>query len=215
MVDTDVESILGEIREQVRASRAAQPASTETLGKASSGLAAGPSREHEDALALINSYLSATGRAWDRLPPVVRNRSGLPARIELWLKGNLRRATRWYAWEQINFNAAVHQTLRDLLPLVAAQQQEINTLKGLRTDLTRQIDELRTELDARHQEIEYLTSDLRERDERLAQEQRVCFKQLSLEATEAAVLEERARQKAEILLEELRSRVARLETPKS
>ena len=42
-----------------------------------------------DNLALINSYLTTTGRAWDRLPPLVSNRSGLSARIELWLKRNL------------------------------------------------------------------------------------------------------------------------------
>ena len=65
-------------------------------------------------LSLIESYLTTTARAWDRLPPLVSNRSGLIARVELWLKRQLKRATHWYTWEQVNFNAAVHHALRDL-----------------------------------------------------------------------------------------------------
>ena len=44
---------------------------------------------------------------------------------------------------------------------------------------------------------------MRERIGLLQEEQRVCFKQLSLEASEAAVLEDRARRKTDALLEEL------------
>src|SRR5713101_1071597 len=118
MVETEVESILGEIRERVRATHEAQAALSVTEGGAEdSAITADARREATtaEALALINSYLTTTARAWDQLPPVVSNRSGVAARIELWLKRHLGRATRWYAWEQINFNAAVHHALRDLL----------------------------------------------------------------------------------------------------
>ncbi|HEX9424773.1 MAG TPA: hypothetical protein VF899_16160, partial [Pyrinomonadaceae bacterium] len=56
-----------------------------------------------------------------------------------------------------------------------------------------------------------LIKELRERDEHLREEQRVCFKQLSLEASEAAVREDRARRRTESLLEELRRRIEQLE----
>src|SRR5712691_7752419 len=128
MAETEVESILREIRERVRSQQcagqdvAASAAARNAIGNAGNGASdAGVSRSgdsestpHEN-LALINSYLTTTARAWDRLPPVVSNRSGVAARLELWLKRHLKRATRWYAWEQINFNAAVHHALSDLL----------------------------------------------------------------------------------------------------
>ncbi|MEP6742264.1 MAG: hypothetical protein ABJB61_07175, partial [bacterium] len=150
---------------------------------------------------------------------VVSNRSGVTARIELWLKHHLRRATRWYAWEQINFNAAVHHALRDLLPLLLAQQRELQTLRTQiaaaevrRTELAQQL----AEIDAQHHATQAeLVDELRQRDERLLEEQRVCFKQLSLETSEAAVLEDRARRNALALLEELQRRVELLETRKS
>ena len=56
-----------------------------------------------------------------------------------------------------------------------------------------------------------LASELQEREERILDEQRVCFKQLALEASEAAVLEERARRKTDALLEEIKGRLERLE----
>ncbi len=220
MVDTEVQNILSEIRERVRATHAAEAALTSS---ATEDVAIDRADESGDAttnaLALIDSYLTTTGRAWDRLPPVVTNRSGLPARLELWLKRYLRRATRWYAWEQINFNAAVHHALRDLLPLISAQHHELERMRAgaaaaesKRAEyLTGQLAELRNEIDAQHHATDYLTNELRERDERLLEEQRVCFKQLSLETSEAAVIEDRARRKAIDLLEELQRRVERLE----
>ena len=66
----------------------------------------------------------------------------------------------------------------------------------------------RSQMNARLSELE---EELRERDARMQEEQRVCFKQLSLEATEAAVLEDRARRKNEMLLDELKRRVEQIE----
>ena len=50
-----------------------------------------------------------------------------------------------------------------------------------------------------------LQGETKERDEKLLDEQRVCFRQLSLELTESRVLQDRARR-------ELETRVAMLET---
>jgi multidrug resistance efflux pump len=216
MADTEVENILREIRERVvsqhRASRdlAARSASS-TLTNGGNG-AADPDAGGMQAigtataenLTLINSYLTTTARAWDRLPPVVSNRSGLFYRVELWLKRKVRRATRWFTWEQVNFNAAVHHALRDLLPLLSAYEQELGKLRARIDDEAA----TRTQLEAR---IAELLSELRERDEHLRDEQRVCFKQLALETSEAAVLEDRARRKAEAVLEELQLRIEQLE----
>jgi hypothetical protein len=191
-------------------------------------------------LSLINSYLTTTARAWDRLPPLMSNRSGLVARFELWLKRGLKRASHWFTWEQVNFNAAAHHAIRDLVPVVAAQEHDLSELRRLiahtggrlkkleehQTEMITQLDALRDGLvneigvrdragEVRWRQAEVrigeISNELRERDERLQDEQRVCFKQLALETSEAAVLEDRARRKTEELLEELQRRLARIE----
>ncbi|HEX8336576.1 MAG TPA: hypothetical protein VF621_07585 [Pyrinomonadaceae bacterium] len=74
--------------------------------------------------------------------------------------------------------------------------------------------ELREELDARAESLHAETNaraaelhaELRERLDGLLEEQRVCFKQLSLEAGEAAVMHDRARRQLEARLGELENR---------
>jgi hypothetical protein len=267
MAETEVETILREIRERVLSGQraghdvAAPNASMSNGGngagelsssaQSSRGQIAPPGNRETLAagnLSLINSYLTTTARAWDRLPPVVSNRSGFVARVELWLKRNLKRATRWYSWEQVNFNAAVHHALRDLLRVfsnyeaelrnlraqlaaaetqaVARATQEAAQVKELAEALAAQSSAHASELQAlsranetRNQQVDAqlaaLVSELRERVAHLQDEQRVCYKQLALETTEAAVLEDRARRKTETLLEELQKRVERLEKRKS
>jgi len=218
MVETEVESILGEIRERVRATHEAQAALSVTEGGAEDS-AITPDAQREattaEALALINSYLTTTGRAWDRLPPVVSNRSGVSARIELWLKRHLRRATRWYAWEQINFNAAVHHALSDLLAALSNHDQALRQLRAEVNEEQAGVQAMRGQIEAQNKSLNGRLSDLvrelHEREERILDEQRVCFKQLSLEASEAAVLEERARRQTDALLEEIKRRVEQLE----
>ena len=278
MSESDVESILREIRERVLSQQqlagdeaASSAAPRSTIGNQGNGTSeVGHSREvvrptesrvAAENLALINSYLTTTARAWDRLPPLVSNRSGAAARLELWLKGKMKRATRWYAWEQVNFNAAVHHAIRDLLPVLAAYEQELRKLQTRCADQQVEFEEYQAEASARlaeirielrelrdgigrtHVELEAeredaeaqrrksqaqqtameaqkaelnariaeLVNELRERDGRLLDEQRVTFKQISLETTEAAVLEDRARRKTEALLAELINRVEKLE----
>ena len=124
MADIEVENVLREIRERVYAE---QEASTSAGLSADSG--SDTSRKNDepasDNLARLESYLATTGRAWDRLPPLVSNRSGTPARLELWLKRHLKRATRWYAWEQVNFNAAVHHALHEMMQALSAYENKL------------------------------------------------------------------------------------------
>jgi hypothetical protein len=248
MADVEVENILREIRDRVYAEQSAlaeSPAPSSTADATSSN---GQTRAVESR-ARLESYLTTTGRAWDRLPPIVSNRSGAIARAELWLKQHLKRATRWYAWEQVNFNAAVHHALHDLIELISSQerslaalQEQVNQLNAQNQTRTTELnsalqaarleflaqqrgtaethaehaavlDELRAALKGRDAELdnrlEILGNEMRERAQSLQEEQRVLYRQLALESREAAVREERARRKAEALLEELQRRIDR------
>jgi len=257
MAESEVESILREIRERVisQQQEAAETTARPTITHGTNGGSDASARRAQsitrldnatvkENLALINSYLATTARAWDRLPPLVSNRSGLAARLELWLKRHLKRATRWYAWEQVNFNAAVHHALRDMLPLLTTYEQELERLHTrigaeadvrrievehnqielarLRASLREEVEALRLALETERlagesqknqlaASIAAVVSELRERNQHLQDEQRVSFKQLTLERSEAAVLEDRARRKTEALLEGLQRRIQELE----
>src|SRR4030095_14672795 len=199
MAETEVESILREIRERVLSQR--QTARAKTNGGNGVGDSEALKQITNDDnesltaenLSLIESYLTTTARAWDRLPPLLSNRSGSIARVELWLKRQLKRATHWFTWEQVNFNAAVHQALRELLPVMAAHEHELKALKAqlaeqraeqqaaAETQLT-ELEALRGKTETR---VDALANELSERDAHLRDEQRVCFKQLALAASEA------------------------------
>jgi hypothetical protein len=56
-----------------------------------------------------------------------------------------------------------------------------------------------------------LSNELREREDRLENEQRVCFKQLLLETNEALVSSERSQQRTNASLEEMNQRIKQLE----
>lgn len=249
MADEEVESILREIRERVVAAEVAsfsKPGHADGNGAGDAAIAPEDTGEitAADTLALIDSYLATTARAWDRLPPIVSNRTGTRARLELWLKRQFKSATRWFTWEQVNFNAAVHHAIRDGLKVLSDNEQAIRRLRteissaadARRTELEKNqaaTNELRAEVEAQHvataarseaiaartaqgenrlsEQISELLKEMRQRDERLLDEQRVCFKQLSLETSETAVLEDRARRNSGALLEELKRRIEQLE----
>src|SRR6185295_4485466 len=228
MAETEVESILREIRERVLSQqRTGRDSGATHSVKTNRGNGAGDSESLQqitnddkesrtaENLSLIESYLTTTGRAWDRVPPLVSNRSGSIARVELWLKRQLKRATHWFTWEQVNFNAAVHQALRELLPVMAAHEHELQTLKAQVAAAEIKGSELEALSGRNETRVEGLVNELSERDAHLRAEQRVCFKQLALETSEAAVLEDRSHRRAEALLEELQRRVGQLETDKS
>jgi len=261
MVDQDVERILADIRAQVIGESSAEVKST-TQGN---GSAAAPERVVSDRPSPGNGYASLTvlARAWDRLPPLVSNRTGASARLELWIKAKIKRALRWITWEQVNFNAATHHTLIEVIETLTSSEQRLANLQSqfnaeakttreqlelLQRKLDAQGDDLKTQraefrtrkdeiereqatLNQRQsavlaqvevlqktlnefesrlsqldhpQRLEELVNEFRERDERLLDEQRVCFKQLSLELTESQVLQDSRRR-------ELEARIAKLE----
>jgi hypothetical protein len=238
MVDHEVAEILAEIKRRVSTAQPETSRVVENSAPVSSVPTSGK-----------NGYagFAVMARAWDRLPPVVTNRTGTFARLELWLKEKLRRAFRWFTWEQVNFNSATYQTLLEVVESLNAYEQHLAemkraldaqreelkeisaTLPSLIPPLTTQIDQVdRKQLaliaqvnarleglsqSARDQHAETqarvaeLTSESRARDEQLVDEQRVCYKQLSLELSESRVLEDRARR-------ELEARITKLETGK-
>src|SRR2546422_62512 len=281
----EVESILNEIRERVRTEEKEREAAVAvaTQNGNDSKIAISPTAPAiaTESLARLEAHLTTTSRAWDRLPPLFSNRSGIAARCELWIKARMKSLSRWFTWEQINFNSAAHHGLSDALEALRGHeehlirmQEELNQTKealrsesnqtrealgqttealraesrqttealrvesrqttetlqtelahttellreernqtnealaselrqtaaSLRTDLAQTTEDLRISIDARGAETDARISEL---GDDLHEEQRVCFKQLSLEASEAAVLEDRGRRAIEARLERL------------
>ena len=130
--DAEVVSVLAEIRQHLRASAG---------GCAETAQASDRRRQ---ALAQMEADLSVTARAWGRLPPVVSDRRGAAARLELWVKRQLRRATNWFTWEQINFNAAVNDALRLTHGLLAERETERAELRARLDALSADLEELRS-----------------------------------------------------------------------
>jgi hypothetical protein len=223
MVDEEVETTLREIRERVRKAAELEAEFPRAVVPGAANISVTPTSESAartpETLARIDAYLTTTARAWDRLPPIVSNRSGALARLELWVKRRLKQATRWYSWEQINFNAAVHHGLRDTLNALLDLEQQLEQnrieLMAQRAEIESQRVEMkayRAQMEAEQRglslEVNARLADLgrewRERDQRGMEEQRVCFKQLSLEMSETEVLLDRARR-------DIESRLAKLE----
>ena len=250
----EVESILNEIRERVRNDHergSAPPSPSGRAGEhaAQQTLSPNPSPElrgeiepaKSESLSRLSAHLTTTARAWDRLPPMSSNRKGRAARLELWIKARIKSLSRWFTWEQVNFNAAVHYALIETLHALSAYQQELNEsskeaeswrekfelsnreLTALRAstealaaeirkrdaNLNAVMDETRAELASRLAE---LAGELREREQQQREEQRVCFKQLSLEASEAAVMEDRGRRLIESRLDRLEKSLPKSES---
>jgi hypothetical protein len=258
MVDQEVVDVLAEIKHRITAAEKPTPVQN--------GSVIPDTIQRRNSQDSSNNYSSLVvlARAWDRLPPVVSNRSGATANIELWLKRVLRRALRWITWEQVNFNAATHQTFTELIETLNATNQKLvavehklasvtgelhaiqaehgllmdgdkklrlelssqhEKLESLRTDILGQqallnnqkaiiteqqasfnalLEEQKAHSSELHQRLAELATEIRERDEKLLDEQRVCFKQLSLEVTESNVLQDRTRR-------EIDARVSKLE----
>ena len=301
----EVESVLNEIRERVRAEEKQREAAVATKNGNESNPAISPTAPTiaTESLARLEAHLTTTSRAWNRLPPMFSNRSGAAARFELWIKARLKSLSRWFTWEQINFNSATHHGLSDALEALRAHEEQLirmqvelnqtkevlraeadqtkqalsQTTEALRAESRQTIESLKVEsrqttealqaelaytTQALHAELAHTTQALKvdldhtaealrressETNEALAselcqtaaslradlgqssedlratidaratemstrvielgddlhEEQRVCFKQLSLETSEAAVLEDRGRRAIEARLEKL------------
>jgi predicted transcriptional regulator len=137
----------------------------------------------------LRSTLEVTESTRDRLPPLTTYRSGLLASLELWIKRQLKRGTHWYTYEQVNFNSAVHASLRDILNVLSRYEQQIASIESRMAQLEARLNELST---AQQDRIGQLTD-----------EQRVCFKQLSLQVNELSVEAERTKRSLQLRLDEL------------
>jgi hypothetical protein len=110
--DEEVERVLLEIRQRL-------------------SVEAGSDEEGErEALSRIEACIGVAERARNRLPPFVSDRRGWSARLEVWMKRRLRRATNWFTWEQVNFNSAVVDALRSAHALLAAQGEREAELRA-------------------------------------------------------------------------------------
>ena len=250
MVDKEVVDVLAEIKHRVLSSRAEEPSAQPSTN----GASATPQVTPHDF-----PSLAVLARSWDRLPPLVTNRTGGAAKIDLWIKTKMKTAFRWFTWEQVNFNAATHQTFKELIESLAVQQQLLATIQKQLEDshqkLADELDQLHRQLDSVREQNEQLRStvniheanfgvqralqaevkanlqnlsnqvdetktsfarenesrvkdvlrELREKHEQILDEHRVSFKQLSLQLTEAQVLQDRARRELDV-------RVAKLES---
>jgi len=255
----DVETVLREIRERVIAENESS-APVAVISSAAPALDAHPEADSNRRAALdrLSAQLAITARAWDRLPPLVSNRSGALRRIEISLKKAFRPLTRWFTWEQVNFNAAVHHALLEAVAILRTQEEELRSHEQKIADLHRELQSIQARAELRHDDAKTqlahidatlkrnsemmsdlaeetrkgyadLTNEMQARfpqmaadvetglqklahdfDARLAkisaelhEEQRVCFKQLSLETGEAAILEDRGRRALESRVEKL------------
>jgi len=248
----DVETILKEIRNRVVSDAGTNEANARAEATSNGSI---PQSNQHESLTRVSAHLAVTGRAWDRLPPVLSNRQGTLARIELWIKRKCKPLTRWFTWEQINFNRATKDALSDIVEILSAEAQELAALRGQLTQEMRRADDQarerwaqfeaalarkeaelarRTEeSDRQYSNLEFEHSKLADQvvnlgvqlraenrqiksqqdeeiDRRLTElaaelkeEQRVCFRQVSLETNESAVLEDRARRALLTRLEEL------------
>jgi hypothetical protein len=124
----NVEEILREIRERVRKENHVKPAHIEIE------IPLHPDEDNvlikvDSALERMKLNLKTIESSWNSLPPVGSYRSGILARIELWLKLQIKRGTRWFTWKQVSFNSNVHQSLNELQTAIISQQQFLITLQ--------------------------------------------------------------------------------------
>jgi hypothetical protein len=145
----------------------------------------------------------------------------------LWVKRQLKRATHWYTWEQVNFNSSVNSALNNILALFQTYEQRLGSLQDqLDASLTAKanLESQLTELESRLAVVESRFNELlgkklaeirieqQKNIELLLSEQRVCFKQLALEISETGIIADRTKRSIQLRLEELAGRVEEMST---
>lgn len=168
MVNEEVENILSEIRDRVRARELPGPERATSAIPATDDvpepLIVSPERNSHSATEhIVESYLTTTARSWDRLPPIMTNRSGAIANCELWLKRQIKRMTHWFTWEQVNYNAAVHHALLSTLQAITHNEQSAaKRLSETREEIRRAVatqagvlQEIKVQLEALKQELSH------------------------------------------------------------
>jgi predicted nucleic acid-binding Zn-ribbon protein len=192
-----------DLTQRMRA-RAHEHASTNNLATAA---------DEADALsARVRAYVTAAKRAQDQLPPVTTYRSGLAAKIELWVKRRLKRTTNWFTFEQVNFNAAIAGALETLLPTIARIENGLGELgeapagadaQDRFAELQKEVVELSRTVQALLERLQDLQVEQRE----YAEEQHVCFKQLSSQLNEFSIVADRTKRNFQLQLDEMNLRI--------
>jgi hypothetical protein len=77
----------------------------------------------------LKANLSVIERSWNRLPPITSYRHGRIAQLELWLKRFFRKVTYWFTWEQVNFNSATANSLKEVQSLLSAHEQVLKEVR--------------------------------------------------------------------------------------
>lgn len=167
----------------------------------------------------LHAALVAARRAQDQLPPVMTYRRGFIARLELWMKRRLKSATRWFTWEQANFNTATVTSLESTARLLTQLEAALSELRANashgedRRSQDPSVAAVEARLLALETGIQTLLAELRaERSEQsrridlLIEEQRVCFRQLALEISETATVSDRGKRNLQSQLDELARR---------
>ena len=83
------------------------------------------------------------------------------------------------------------------------QQGELNAHRSLLSSQQAEVKDLSREIQSKTVAVDELVKEFRERDERLLDEQRVCFRQLALQLSESQVLQDRARRELEVRVRKL------------
>jgi hypothetical protein len=182
------------------------------------------------SLGRLETSLTITRRTHDQLPPVTTYRSGFAARVELWIKRRLKRVTHWFTWEQVNFNSSTHSALNHTLAILqtyeqrlASLQNELDASVAAKANLEARLIELESSLASAEGRFEAVLAEKtaeigiehRQRIEMLLNDQRICFKQLALEISEAGVIADRAKRSMQLRLEELANRVDEMSADQS
>lgn len=204
---TKVDDLVRQIRTEASAQGAGSPDKLMSLGSAN-----GDSDR-------LRAALATARRAQDRLPPVTSYRRGFVARLELWVKRKLKTATRWFTWEQVNFNTATVTSLESTAKLLGQLEAGLSDLRSsIQRHQPGEPDASIAGVDARLAKLEstvqsLLTEIQSERTEQarridlLIAEQRVCFRQLALEISETAVVSDREKRNLEMKIAELERRL--------
>ncbi len=168
MSNTSVETVLREIKDRVRfeeTRRSHGNGAPEFTGPHFDTPAADP-------LSRLRAQLQFTDRTWSKLPPVTSfHRRGRSARLEVWVKRQIKRATDWFFFEQVNFNAAVNGALHSTTAVLEQSLTEQRVcLKQLSLEMSEQqvvLDRSRRALDSRIDELAATLEELRALNSRM------------------------------------------------
>ena len=128
------------------------------------------------------------------------------AKIELWIKGRIGRATRWFVFDQVDFNSTVYQVLGELR---AAQVRQERIISAFQATTRLEASERALEQRTINEEQRIVNEDLRvfQEEQRVSDEEvRLLLEELRRQINESAVTIDRMRRNFEHRLGEIEHR---------